>query len=225
MSDSYPVYRLTQEAYDQLRLAAEEDPESYLDPAIDFGAVLAVRGVSNYVEETEITTNRPIALTPVADGSSPNRADRQALDFYRSFDGMNPRQATDERLWAWMTHFRLHAYGLERWRRPANVNMKNYVRSHWFSSGSTDAFWRHNTASRTWWMAHTALKAAQGAAGSFSGCGRPAGFCRHCVLLPHSHVLQLHARSHDSRGGGAGHSQRGRGQSMPRRVPTHCCGV
>ena len=72
MSDSYPVYRLTQEAYDQLRLAAEEDPESYLDPAIDFGAVLAVRGVSNYVEETEITTNRPIALTPVADGSSPN---------------------------------------------------------------------------------------------------------------------------------------------------------
>ena len=168
MSDSYPVYRLTQEAYDQLRLAAEEDPESYLDPAIDFGAVLAGRGVSNYVEETEITTNRPIALTPVADGSFPNRADRQALDFYRSFDGMTPRQATDERLWAWMTHFRLHAYGLERWRRSANVNMKNYVRSHWFSSGSTDAFWRHNTASRTWWMAHTALKAAQGAAGSFS---------------------------------------------------------
>ena len=168
MPDSYPVYRLTQEAYDQLRLAAEEDSESYLDPAIDFGAVLAARGVSNYVEETEITTNRPIALTPVADGSSPNRADRQALDFYRSFDGMNPRQATDERLWAWMTHFRLHAYGLERWRRPANVNMKNYVRSHWFSSGSTDAFWRHNTASRTWWMAQTALKAAQGAAGSFS---------------------------------------------------------
>ena len=81
---------------------------------------------------------------------------------------MNPRQATDERLWAWMTHFRLHAYGLERWRRPANVNMKNYVRSHWFSSGSMDAFWRHNTASRTWWMAHTALKAAQGAAGAFS---------------------------------------------------------
>ena len=100
--------------------------------------------------------------------ASPNRADRQALDFYRSFDGMNPRQATDERLWAWMTHFRLHAYGLERWRRLANVNMKNYVRAHWFSSGSADAFWRHNTASRTWWMAHTALKAAQGAAGSFS---------------------------------------------------------
>ena len=71
MSESYPVYRLTQEACDQLRLAAEEDPKSYLDPAIDFGAVLAVRGISNYVEETEITTNRPIALTPVADGSFP----------------------------------------------------------------------------------------------------------------------------------------------------------
>ena len=29
--ERYPVYRLTQEAYDQLRLMADEFPESYLD--------------------------------------------------------------------------------------------------------------------------------------------------------------------------------------------------
>ena len=81
---------------------------------------------------------------------------------------MSPIRATDERLWAWMTHFRLHAYGLKRWRRPSNLNLQNYVRSHWFSSGSTDAFWRHNTASRTWWIAHTAIKAAGGSAGAFT---------------------------------------------------------
>ena len=40
MTDSYPVYRLTQEAYDQLRLAADENPDSYLDSEIDFGEVL-----------------------------------------------------------------------------------------------------------------------------------------------------------------------------------------
>ena len=34
--------------------------------------------------------------------------------------------------------------------------------------GSTDAFWRHNTASRTWWIAHTAIKAARGSAGAFT---------------------------------------------------------
>ena len=81
---------------------------------------------------------------------------------------MTPSAATDERLWAWMAHFRLHAYSLKRWRRPYNINMKTYVRDHWFSSGSTDAFWRHNTASRTWWIAHTALKAARGSGGAFT---------------------------------------------------------
>ena len=168
MSERHPVYRLSKDAYNQLRLAAEEDPDSYLDPEIDFTAVLRARGVSDPVEETSITTNQPISLTPVAEGGIPNQADRQALDFYRSFDGMSPSLATDERLWAWMTHFRLHAYGLKRWRRPSNINMKNYVRDHWFNSGSTDAFWRHNTASRTWWIAHTALKAAQGSVGAFT---------------------------------------------------------
>ena len=168
MADRHPVYRLTQEALDQLRLAAREEPNSYLNPAIDFEAILRARGVSDYTEETAITTDRPISLTPIAGGSGANSADRQALDFYRSFEGMTSSLATDERLWAWMTHFRLHSYGLERWRRSANLNIQSYVLSHWFSSGSTDAFWRHNTASRTWWIAHTAIKAAQGSAGAFT---------------------------------------------------------
>ena len=168
MAERHPVYRLTQEAYDQLRLFAEDDPGSYLSPDMDFAAVLRKRGVVEYTEETSVTTDQPIALTPIAEGGVPNRADRQALDFYRSFEGMTPSMATDERMWAWMTHFRLHSYSLARWRRPANINLANYIRSHWFKADSTDAFWRHNTASRTWWIAHTAIKAAQGSAGAFT---------------------------------------------------------
>ncbi len=167
-SERYPVYRLTQEAYDQLRLMADELPESYLDADYDFGAALRERGVVDYAEETGITTSKPVELDPPAEGEIPNGADRQALEFYKSFEGLTPRLATDERLWAWMTHFRLHSYGLKRWRRPANVNLKNYIRSHWFVSGSADAFWRHNTASRTWWIAHTAIKAASGSVGAFT---------------------------------------------------------
>ena len=203
MTDSHPVYRLTQEAYDQLRLAADENPDSYLDPEIDFVAILSERGVSDPFEETHVTTDQPVALTPVAEGEIPNRADIQALDFYRSFNGMSPSRATDERLWAWMTHFRLHAYGLKRWRRPYNVNIKNYIRDHWFSSGSTDAFWRHNSASRTWWIAHTALKAARGSGGAFSPEEALKLFANTAVFLSHSDVLQLHPRPHDIGGGGA----------------------
>ena len=166
MSGSYPVYRLTQEAYDQLRLAADTDPRLYLEPETNFGALLADRGIDNYTEETEVTTTTPINLVPAVEGPR-NRGDLQALNFYKSFNGMSLKLSTDERMWAWMTHFQLHAYSLGRWRRPSNINLTNYIRAHWFSAGTTDAYWRHNTASRTWFIAHTAMKAAQWSGGAF----------------------------------------------------------
>ena len=45
MSERHPVYRLTQEAYDQLRLSADENPDSYLDSDIDFLLSSCVHGV------------------------------------------------------------------------------------------------------------------------------------------------------------------------------------
>lgn len=168
MDDTHTVYRLTQEAYDQLRLLAERRPESWLDPEADFGTVLESMDVHDIREPTGITTRHPIALTP-AERGPPNRADVQALDFYRMFNGLTPRTAAvDERMWAWMTHFRLHAYGLARWRRSRNVNLVNYVRRHWLGHTGSSAVWRQNTASRTWWIAHTALRAARASSGAFT---------------------------------------------------------
>ena len=166
MSGKTPVYRLTQEAYDQLWLMAMERPENYLDPERDFGKALGDRGFPSYLEETGLFSDGPIELKPVVSGPS-NRGDAQALRFYRSLEGITPRLALDERLWAWMTHFQLHSYGIKRWTRSKTTNLLNYVRAHWFHNGSADALWRHNTASRTWWMGHTATKAATGAAGAF----------------------------------------------------------
>ena len=81
---------------------AKESPETYLDPDVDFEAILAARGICDYAEPTHISAIHPISLTPSSDGP-PHRADIQALDFYRSLVGMTPRTATDERMWAWMT--------------------------------------------------------------------------------------------------------------------------
>ena len=181
MAERHPVFRLSQEAYDQLYEFAAKNPETYLDPEIDFDAVLRQRGVSDYLEETGIYTDRPVELLPVESGLR-NNADRQALDFYRSFDGMNPRLALDERIWAWMTHFRLHAYGLMRWRRPKRLNLGNYVKTHWFHDGSADSIWQYNTASRTWWLAHTALKAAGGSAGAFTAAEAVEAFAKTAVF-------------------------------------------
>ena len=70
MSGKTPVYRLTQEAYDQLWLMAMERPENYLDPERDFGKALGDRGFPSYLEETGLFSDGPIELKPVVSGPS-----------------------------------------------------------------------------------------------------------------------------------------------------------
>ena len=167
MAETFPIFTLTQEAYAQLRLFAQESPKEYLNPEINFEEILAARGITNYVEETKVFSDRPISLTPVSEGPR-NRADRQALNFYNALTGVTPSAATDERMWAWMTHFRLHSYSLQRWRIQSNTNLVNYIRSHWFVENSSEGLWMYNTAARTWWIAHTAIKAANASGGAFT---------------------------------------------------------
>lgn len=187
-SEQFPVLRLTQEAYDQLSLAAEENPDSYLNPTTDFRQVLASRGITDYTEETGIFSERPISLTPAPDGP-PNRADSQALGFYYSLLGMTPKIAVSDgsdRIWAWMTHFRLHAYCVERWPRRGRVNAANHIRSHWFVENQRNGLWDSNAASRNWWIAHTAIKAASGSGGAFTAQQALDHFANHAE---HYHTL------------------------------------
>ena len=170
MTERFPVYRLTRDAYNHLDRIAYTTPEVYLRQDTDFDRILRAAGFQEYTEDTGITTSVPISLSPV-DDAPPNLADEQALDFYRSFDGLTPRVANDERMWAWVNHFRLHAYSLRRWRLQANTDLYNYIRSHWFTSSAQGAIWQSwqsNTAARTWWIAHTAVKAARGSGGAFT---------------------------------------------------------
>ena len=164
-SEQFPILRLTQEAYDQLGLFARENPQAYLDPGTDFHRVLTDRGVSDYSEETGLLTNRPIALNPVESGPA-NRADRQALGFYRSMPDITPSAATDSLMWTWMTHFRLHSYSIKRWRLQGDLT--NHIRNHWFVGNESDALRQNNTASRTWWIANTAIKSAAASGGAFT---------------------------------------------------------
>ena len=164
-STRFPVLRLTQDAYDQLQLLARDEPELYTNPDIDFGRLLVERGLTDYTEKTGMCSTQPIALSPPTQGPQ-HRADLQALDFYRSFDGLTPKAATDSLMWTWMTHFRLHAYGIARW--PTSSNLTRHIRTHWFVSNESDALRQNNTAARTWWIAHTSLKAAGASGGAFT---------------------------------------------------------
>ena len=163
----YEVFRTTNEARYELERVAEETPEIYLDPDTDFDAILRNRGFDNYAEQvTEVWSERPFVLTPVDSGPR-NRADQQALDFYNGLVGITPGIAADENMWVWMCHFKLHSYGISRWRRQSNTDLRRYIKAHWFAEGSGQEFRMRNTAARTWWIAHTALKAAGGSGGAF----------------------------------------------------------
>ena len=163
--EQFQIFRLTQEAYDQLALFARENPQAYLDHETDFDRVLLDRGVTDYEEDTGIFSDRSICLTSVQSGPS-NRADRQALDFHRSMPNMTPSAATDSLMWTWMTHFRLHSYSIKRWRLQGDLT--NHIRNHWFVGNESDALRQNNTASRTWWIANTAIKAAKWSGGAFT---------------------------------------------------------
>ena len=167
MAEKFPVYRLTNDASHALDLESRDNPDMWMDPNADFHHLLVDKGIPIYTEETGVFSDRPINLTPVSEGP-PNRADKQALDFYNSFQGLTPSLATDGKIWAWMTHFELHRYGLDRWRRYSNVNLTNYIKSHWFVTDQGSALWDSNTAARTWWIAHTAVKAANASGGAFT---------------------------------------------------------
>ena len=186
MSDAkFPVFRLTQEAYDQLLQVAKESPEKYLDRDVDFARILAERDVRVFTESTDVFSKHAINLSPVSNGP-PNRSDAQALDFYDSLIGVTARVATDDRMWAWITHFKLHSYGLERWRRNKNTDLSTYIRAHWFVGSRAEGLWLYNTAARLWWIAHTAKKAAQASGGAFTAQEALDDFAKYAV---HYHIV------------------------------------
>lgn len=187
-SNPFCIRRFTQEAYDQLRVLAQRSPERYLTETPDFDSILRTElGLTEYSEGTQITAAERPVLVPSASDAPPHRADLQALEYYGLFSGLTPALATDERMWAWVTHFCLHSYSLRRWRRQQNTVLKNYVRDHWFvKDGSMEGLWQYNTAARTWWIAHTARKAAMASAGAFTAIDALKDFAHYAV---HYHIL------------------------------------
>ena len=186
MAEQFPVFRLTQDAYNRLLSVAGDSPDIYLNPEADFQAILVGRGLSDYAEETGVFSSIPLHLVPAADGL-PNRADTQALDFYNSLYGVTPSVATDSLMWAWMTHFRFHAYSIHRWRRQSNTNLTNYIRNHWFLRDESESLWNGNTASRLWWLADMATKAAKSSGGTVEVKDAVEHFANHAE---HYHILR-----------------------------------
>lgn len=85
-----------------------------------------------------------------------------AIALYEAFPDLNETQASDIRLWTYLTHVSLRDYVRKRWPLAGTCEqaMKDkktkeaaisYVLSHWFASGGNDRSLRRNAAARLWW--------------------------------------------------------------------------
>ena len=163
----HDVFRLTDDALKALESVREESPKTYLNPSADFADILRSKGIVDYIKPVRgVYSERPIELAPPKSGKK-SMADAQALDYHANLIGVTPDLATDVNFWAWVCHFKIHAYSIERWRITSNTNLINYIKAHWFAMDSGQEFRMRNTAARTWWIAHTALKAANASGGAF----------------------------------------------------------
>lgn len=96
------------------------------------------------------------------EGESVTNDLENAIALYEAFPDLNETQASDIRLWTYLTHVSLRDYVRRRWplAGTADLAMKDkktkeasisYILSHWFAAGGNDRSLRRNAAARLWW--------------------------------------------------------------------------
>ena len=99
--------------------------------------------------QTDVVARVP-QLDPAIDSDAEN-----AMKIY-AYLPLNPTQASDTRLWTYMTHVTFREYTKSRWslkESSTDSQKRSYIEDHWFSSGSSRSL-RRNSISRLWWAAH-----------------------------------------------------------------------
>jgi hypothetical protein len=73
---------------------------------------------------------------------------------YSALKGLTPSEATEERLWAYITHTVLLDYARARWPIPSDdTKAVKHIAAHFFASDQR-GLERDNAVSRLWWMSH-----------------------------------------------------------------------
>ena len=165
------LYKFTHDAFRWLSGHIKENAEHYKDPHADFASLLQENGIEKYWVPSGIEINGDtISLKPPKDQNTSKRhlADKQALDFYHSLEGMTPRLASEPEILAYINHMYLHGYGIIRWpHRESNTIISN-IQQHWLTNaGQRTVLYKGSISGRTWWIAHVATKAAEASNGAF----------------------------------------------------------
>ena len=165
---SEPLYALTPNAFRWLNTHVADNVAMYADPHADFTNLFEQENIMEYRKSTGVKIKGNIRLKPpnVDNPKKTHLADHQAMEFYECLEGMTPRLASNPEVWAYVNHFHLHEYGIQRWPKKSGMG-ESHIKSHWLTSQKQNIY-EYSISGRTWWMAHIANKAAEASNGAFT---------------------------------------------------------
>lgn len=83
-----------------------------------------------------------------------------AIQIYEAFQKLEPIQASDERLWVYLSHVDLYSYMVKRWNAVHDNTAKDgkeYILEHWFLSSSAQSSLVRHALAGLWWSVYLSV--------------------------------------------------------------------
>lgn len=90
---------------------------------------------------------------------------KTAITLYEAFEKLEPIQASDERLWTYLSHVDLYPYMTKRWSSTYKRNAKNdkdYILEHWFLNSSAQSSLLRHALAGLWWSVYLSIDVNKG---------------------------------------------------------------
>lgn len=89
-----------------------------------------------------------------------------AVQIFEAFKNLEPIQASDERLWAYLSHVDLYPYMIKRWDSiyaGTSNNPVDYIIEHWFLKSSAQGILLRHALAGLWWAVYLSVDENRGA--------------------------------------------------------------
>lgn len=88
-----------------------------------------------------------------------------AIAIFEAFKNLEPIQASDERLWAYLSHVDLYPYMIKRWDavyKGTAIDATDYVNEHWFLKSSAQSNLLRHALAGFWWAVYLSVDESRG---------------------------------------------------------------
>lgn len=88
-----------------------------------------------------------------------------AIQIFEAFKNLEPIQASDERLWAYLSHVDLYQYMIKRWNGAYTGTAKvakDYINEHWFLNSTAQSGLLRHALAGLWWAVYLSVDEIRG---------------------------------------------------------------